>query len=253
MHIIVRLYARYDMDLLALLDAGYPLKKMIVDVLVAYANKIPINYLCDENIMFDSQKVSSLRLNISTPSSEDEKMKALFLGLKKNTKSQFVKMCLRNALLSQNLIAFFLTDAHADYESEFLKKSGRLLLQNVILLSSLRETGRTVQLGLGINASLPDAKVVKPVKKEPVKPEKESVKEEACDGTIDSDKLSEFISKRIDSPVKKTYKFEETTLPQKKKGDDSIETRKVDVLSNDNTRKEPDDNNEDLMSLFENL
>ena len=137
MVIEIRLYKRYDMDLVALVDAGYPVSTMIKESLIAYANGNPISYLIDENIAFDLNGKESVRTRIVIPESETNLI-YLLKHIKHRTRNNFCKMVLRNALINQNLGAFFAVDSlfqlqKRDIDNNILK------FQNTIKLSTIKK------------------------------------------------------------------------------------------------------------------
>ncbi|SEF90826.1 hypothetical protein [Lachnospira multipara] len=137
MVIEIRLYKRYDMDLVALVDAGYPVSTMIKESLIAYANGNPISYLIDENIAFDLNGKESVRTRIVIPESETNLI-YLLKHIKHRTRNNFCKMVLRNALINQNLGAFFAVDnlfqlQKRDIDNNILK------YQNAIKLSTIKK------------------------------------------------------------------------------------------------------------------
>lgn len=137
MVIEIRLYKRYDMDLVALVDAGYPVSTMIKESLIAYANGNPISYLIDENIAFDLNGKESVRTRIVIPESETNLI-YLLKHIKHRTRNNFCKMVLRNALINQNLGAFFAVDSlfqlqKRDIDNNILK------FQNAIKLSTIKK------------------------------------------------------------------------------------------------------------------
>lgn len=137
MVIEIRLYKRYDMDLVALVDAGYPVSTMIKESLIAYANGNPISYLIDENIAFDLNGKESVRTRIVIPESETNLI-YLLKHIKHRTRNNFCKMVLRNALINQNLGAFFAVDSlfqlqKRDIDNNILK------YQNAIKLSTIKK------------------------------------------------------------------------------------------------------------------
>ncbi|WP_027438703.1 hypothetical protein [Lachnospira multipara] len=137
MVIEIRLYKRYDMDLVALVDAGYPVSTMIKESLIAYANGNPISYLIDENIAFDLNGKESVRTRIVIPESETNLI-YLLKHIKHRTRNNFCKMVLRNALINQNLGAFFAVDSlfqlqKRDIDNNILK------YQNTIKLSTIKK------------------------------------------------------------------------------------------------------------------
>ena len=174
----IRIYKRYDLDLIALHDAGLPLNSMMKNALIAYANAAPLKYLIDEIIPFDLNNKTTIHIRLNIPDVEE---KAIYMikHIKHGLRNVFCKMVLRNALVQQNLNGFF-----SDNNLSILQKKNLDVLNtgnNTIPCSALKIT-RTVSFA------------GKTIVKEPVKPIKANINPfknmEISNTTIDAvDKL----------------------------------------------------------------
>lgn len=94
-------------DLLSIYQAGYSLPKMIRDALISFAHGQPIKIdLGDTPLTLDDTKKQRARIAVFIPD-EDTVTTALLKSIKPRLKSEFLKMVLRNALVSQNIAPFF--------------------------------------------------------------------------------------------------------------------------------------------------
>lgn len=106
MMIEIRVYKLYDTDLVALVDNGYPVPKMMRDALISYANGESLLYYMDEHLYFDMNRKANARLRFEIPDSE-EKAIHLIKNIKHGYRNSFCKMLLRNCLTQQNLAGYF--------------------------------------------------------------------------------------------------------------------------------------------------
>ncbi|MCR5670738.1 MAG: hypothetical protein K6G10_07000 [Butyrivibrio sp.] len=148
MNVEIRLYSTYDMDLIALMAAGYPVSTMMRDVVVAYSNGKPIHYLIDKEVDADFNILKSVHTRFSIPNNETN---ACFLlkNIKYRSRNMFCKALLRDALIQQNLTVFFATDVR----DKLLPLSAASLYNrevkafaNVIPISSLKDTEVNTQM-----------------------------------------------------------------------------------------------------------
>ena len=109
MNVEIRIYKRYDTDLLSLHDAGYSVTKMMAEAVSAYANGLPYHLYIDELVPFDMNDKKSVRLRLKFKDS-DKNVAALIRNVKHGYRSNFCKQVLRNALICQNLFCYY-TDA----------------------------------------------------------------------------------------------------------------------------------------------
>lgn len=106
MNVEVRIYKRYDTDLLALHDAGYAITKMMTEAVCSYANGRPCNFFIDEFVPFDMNDKTSIRIRLSINDSDAATI-SLIRNIKHGYRSNFCKQVLRNALVQQNLVCYF--------------------------------------------------------------------------------------------------------------------------------------------------
>lgn len=106
MVIEIRLYKRYDTDLIALHDAGYCISDLMGKAISGYANGTPVHYLISEAIDFDMNGKQSFRTRF-TISNSDTKAIHMLKNIKHGYRNSFCKMVLRDALIFQNLSAYF--------------------------------------------------------------------------------------------------------------------------------------------------
>lgn len=106
MNIEIRIYKRYDTDLLSLHDAGYSVTKMMAEAVSAYANGLPFRLFIDELVSFDMNDKKSIRLRLKFKDN-DTKVATLIRNVKHGYRSNFCKQILRNAMIHQNLICYF--------------------------------------------------------------------------------------------------------------------------------------------------
>ncbi len=105
MFVDVRMYKRYDLDLIALCDAGYPLSKLYMNALISYANCRPCALYIDELPLFSASNAKSpVRVRFDIKDKETIKM---LKNIKPGYRNSFCKMVLRNALEVQNLNCYF--------------------------------------------------------------------------------------------------------------------------------------------------
>ncbi len=112
MKIEVRVYKKYDMDILALYSAGYSLARMMRDAICAYAKGQPFFLAIGEIMPFDIGDKNSIHIRLCIPDGEFEAID-LLSSVKDGYKGNFSKQLLRNALIQQNLSCFF-SDADQD-------------------------------------------------------------------------------------------------------------------------------------------
>lgn len=139
MKLEVRVYKRFDMDLLALLNAGYPLSDMFLQALRAFAHKTPLFYFVDEYIPMCLSEKNSVHFRITIPDTDIETC-TMIQNIVDGYKCSFCKDILRNCMLQQNVGVYFknnntlgvsLCNANA-------YNINPAMLPNVVMLSSLR-------------------------------------------------------------------------------------------------------------------
>ena len=137
MNVEIRLYKRFDMDLVSLYDSGYSVANMIRDAVTAYANGSPIHYFIDEPVGFDVNDRSSAHTRFSVPDS-DTKTCYMLKKIKHGYRNTFCKIILRNALVQQNLIGFFSDPSLAQLQNANMGDRNLYTLQNVIPCSAMK-------------------------------------------------------------------------------------------------------------------
>ncbi len=137
MEIEVRIYRRYDADLLALCDAGYSIMTMLRDSVIAYANGRPLHYLIDKSVPFNPIGKKTVHTRFTVPDS-DVRTCYMLKNIKKSFRNMFVKTVLRNALIQQNLGIFFTDPNLLQYQNiGIYEKMSASNYQNVIPCSSV--------------------------------------------------------------------------------------------------------------------
>ena len=117
----IRLSKRYDMDLIALADAGYRLSQLMKEAVRGYANGIPVHFYIDEVIPFDEKDKKGIHFHLQIPDS-DERAVYLIKHIKRGYRNSFCKMCLRNALIGQNLSSYIAEESLLTLQRENLEK-----------------------------------------------------------------------------------------------------------------------------------
>ncbi len=110
MKVEIRLYKQHDADLIALAANGYQIASMMRDAICGYANGNPVHFYIDEPINADFNVLKTFRTRFNIPQNEE---KALYLlqGIKHGFRNAFCKVILRDALIQQDMTAFFSNDA----------------------------------------------------------------------------------------------------------------------------------------------
>ena len=98
------IYKRSDPDLIALADAGYNIGNMARDAVVNYANQKSFRIYIPELIKCDLNDRRNIKVQFHV---NDMPSKNLLKNIKNGLRSNFVKLCLRNALIQQNLCCYF--------------------------------------------------------------------------------------------------------------------------------------------------
>lgn len=100
----IRMYKQYDLDLLSLFDAGYPVATLYYEVIKNFANGFPVKFVIDEPIKCELKDKHTVRSRICI---KDKKAVKMLKGIKRRYRNAFCKMLLRNSLLQQNMDCFF--------------------------------------------------------------------------------------------------------------------------------------------------
>ncbi len=114
----VRVYKQHDTDILMLIDAGFPVAKMITKALYAYAHGEPLFYSLEGLTYRDisATKCTRVRLELT-----DKDTIHMFCSLTDGYKNIFCKTILRNALIQQNVNCFFKQDSDTVYQQKDLE------------------------------------------------------------------------------------------------------------------------------------
>lgn len=120
MIVYVRLYKRFDLDLIALHNNGYNIQKMIKQSIIGFAKKQVIRFNIEQLAYFNLNEKHSIYLRISIPSSETDAI-TLLKKIKHGYRCSFVKTLLREALSMQNIAAYFSTDEYIPVANELLR------------------------------------------------------------------------------------------------------------------------------------
>lgn len=105
MNIEIRIYKRYDTDLLSLHDAGYSITKMMQEAVSSYANGLPCHFFIDEMLPFDMNDKKSVRLRLKFKDNDFNTVN-LIRNIKHGYRSNFCKQLLRNAFVQQNVLCY---------------------------------------------------------------------------------------------------------------------------------------------------
>lgn len=110
MNIEVRIYKRFDTDLLALHDAGYSISKMMAEALCSYANGWSCHFFVDEIIPFDLNDKKTVRVRLKIKDSDFNTVNFMH-HIKHGYRSNVCKQILRNALIQQNIVCYLSDDS----------------------------------------------------------------------------------------------------------------------------------------------
>ncbi len=142
MRISLRLNKYYDLDLISLLDDGYPLAAMMRKSVVAYANGEPLFYYID-NYGISSFHTKWTSICVHLPD-DDPNVQKLLKNVRPRHTTGLIKIIFRNSLIQQNVPCFF-PDAHLFHMQEINAASKRpMTLENVIYGNSIRQKDRTI-------------------------------------------------------------------------------------------------------------
>ncbi len=106
MNVEIRIYKRFDTDLLALHTSGFSVTRMMNDALVAYATGKPYHVLIGEMAPFELSDKATVRVRLPVTEHVSE-VRGVLSSIKKGYRSNFCKQLLRNALVQQNLTCYF--------------------------------------------------------------------------------------------------------------------------------------------------
>lgn len=159
MYVEVRVYKRYDTDLLALHDSGYSLSTMMRAALVSYANGAPLHFFIDEITDFDLNGKKNIRVRIQVNDKERNAI-ALLQSIKHSYRSNFCKMVLRNAIIQQNLTCYFADSSFVRMHEINASQINTRMVQNLVPASEYRTLIQNYTL-LGQNVQVQHEKGLK--------------------------------------------------------------------------------------------
>lgn len=152
----IRMYKRFDADLVALCDAGYPITTMLQNAIVNYANGNPVFYYIDEIVPFDLNGKLNVHTRFTVPDS-DVKTCFMLRHIKPRMRNSFCKDVLRNSLVQQNLSAYFTDASLYPVHGANLSVRNIGLLPNVVPLSSIKRNREVNILGNTLTVKAKDA------------------------------------------------------------------------------------------------
>lgn len=141
MTVDVRIYKRFDPDLYALCNAGYPISRMMKEVVTSYAHCEPIFYLVDEAIPLEDQTKQHYHIHFAV-SKKDAETTYMLNHIKHKLRNCFCKILMRNALVQQNVVSLFTDPALVQLHNADMSLKNPYRLQNVIPLSQIPKEKR---------------------------------------------------------------------------------------------------------------
>lgn len=111
----MRLYRRFDSDLIALHESGVPVNILAELLLEAYADGRSIRLLPEGCTQYDPSKRSKLHLSIRVSS---DKAKAVLKGIRYGYRNQFSKALVRDALVLNPIWMYFSSSDLIEAEDE---------------------------------------------------------------------------------------------------------------------------------------
>lgn len=125
---VIRIYASYDADLISLYAQGIPMATFAKKVLHAYAYGETLRYVIPKFEGKTVNRTCRTRITVS-----DEKVLAVLHSVRSRKKNLFIKELMRNALVRQNLSAFFdskeLIDRENRINAELASDEANVLLK----------------------------------------------------------------------------------------------------------------------------
>lgn len=106
MFIDIRLYKRFDMDIISLMDAGYNVKSIMEVSLVSFANGKAIAFVMDKIVKFKIAEKQTIHFRANIPDT-DTRAVALMKAVNKGHRNSFCKALFRNSFAQQNLSGYF--------------------------------------------------------------------------------------------------------------------------------------------------
>lgn len=147
----IRLYKKFDTDLVALVDAGYSVSTMMRDAVVAYANSSPINFILEEPLTYQPDDKKNVHTRFIVPD-DDIATCQLLRGIRYGFKNTFCKMVLRNAMVQQNLMAFFANTGYIQHYMNNLSMINRYSYSNLVSCAGYKNAQKQMSLLGGVPA-----------------------------------------------------------------------------------------------------
>ncbi len=138
MKVTLRVYKRFDTDLIALAEAGAPLSLMCKEAVSAIANGRAVHFYIDQPVFFDLNNKQNIKINFTVKNSDAATIK-LLKSIKHGYISSFCKAALRNSLVQQNICAFFSTPDMVSYQVANLNSTNLNAFHNLKPLSTVKE------------------------------------------------------------------------------------------------------------------
>ena len=133
----IRIYKRFDTDLVALADAGYSVGVMIKEAVTGYATGNPVYFLLDELTPFDINGKNTVHTRF-TISEYDTQTCFLLRNIKRGYRNSFCKSLLRNALIFQNVGIYFSNPALFQLHANNMRMHNVAAFKNTKLCSEYR-------------------------------------------------------------------------------------------------------------------
>ena len=145
--VVIRIYASYDADLVWLCECGVSMATFAQNALTSYVYDKELQYVMPEVSKKKAEINRTFRTRFTV---RDEKVIEVLKRIKPRKKNLFIKTLMRNALVRQNMAAFFSGSAEIEKENEKNKE--------------LLESGYSA-LPIGSRKTIACKPAVKPVKK----------------------------------------------------------------------------------------
>lgn len=115
MDVVIRIYASYDADLAWLCECGVSMATFAKNVLTSYTYGTDLHYVMPEIKKHSTENNKTLRTRFSV---NDKNVIKVLKNIKPRKKNLFIKTLMRNALVRQNMAAFFCSQTEIDKENE---------------------------------------------------------------------------------------------------------------------------------------
>lgn len=146
LHVEIRIYKQHDTDLATLSAAGYPLKEMLQNAVISYAEGTPLFYDIDEYVPVEIDHIKSYRTRF-TITEKQQKAYYMITHIKRGLRNSFCKNVLRNALIQQNLLNYFADPNLVIAYNTFRASISPALFSYCIPVSSLKKDKTFTFLG----------------------------------------------------------------------------------------------------------